>query len=155
TVTSTRAERRGVYWGSLGSSQYTRLLPEDSNAQYSPAGYLLFNRNAALMAQAFDPGRLRLIAEPFPVADKVAQFGSQVPGASVSVAGTSLVYRAGSGISETQMEWFDRKGQRLGAMAPSADYSNPSLSPDGRMVAVGRRDLSTRLRDIWLFDLIR
>ena len=155
TVTSTRAESRGVFLGSLASKQVSRLLADDSNAQYSPAGYLLFNRNTTLMAQPFDAKRLRLTGEPFPVADKVAVFGAQVPGASVSAVGNSFVYRTGSGISETQMEWFDRKGKRLGAVAAPADYSNPSISPDGRMLAVGKRDPSTRLRDIWLFDLTR
>jgi Tol biopolymer transport system component len=37
----------------------------------------------------------------------------------------------------------------------AADYSNPALSPDGHMLAVGKRDPVSRNRAIWIFDLVR
>ncbi len=40
-------------------------------------------------------------------------------------------------------------------MGEAADYTNPALSPDGRVLAVGRREPDTHMRDIWLFDLVR
>ena len=154
SVASSRAESRGIYLGSLRSPQVSRILGDESNGQYSPAGFLLFNRNNNLMAQAFDAKRLRLTGDPFPVADKVAVFGNALPGAAFSAAGNSLVYRTGSGLTETQMEWFDRKGSQVGAVGQPADYSNLALSPDGHTLAVGKRDLNG-LRDVWLFDLSR
>lgn len=54
TVTSSRAESRGVHIGSLDSPESKRILTEDSNAQYDSAGFLVFNRNDTLMAQSFD-----------------------------------------------------------------------------------------------------
>jgi len=53
------------------------------------------------------------------------------------------------------MEWRDRKGNRLGTVGAPADYSNPAISPDGRTLAVAKRDPATKTRDIWLFDLAR
>jgi hypothetical protein len=91
----------------------------------------VFNRNNNLMAQPFDAKRLRLAGDPFPIAENAAAFGSQVPGAAFSAVGGSLAYRTGSGIVETQMAWFDRKGIRVGTVGPPADYSNPALSPEG------------------------
>lgn len=54
-----------------------------------------------------------------------------------------------------QLVWFDRSGKHLGTVGESADYSNPSLAPDGKRLAVGIRDPKTTKRDIWLIDLAR
>jgi len=158
TISASRPEIRGIYLGSLTSAEVKRILPDDSNAQYSSAGYVVFGRNNSLMAQPFDVKSLRFSGDPFPIADNVAVLSNSNnnnrPSAD-SVAGGSLVYRVGSGLSETQLEWRDRQGNRAGTVGPPADYSNPALSPDGRILAVGRRDPATRTRDIWLFDLAR
>ncbi len=73
--------------------------------------------------------------------------------AAFSIAGNSLAYRAGSGLSITQLEWRDRKGNRVGTIGGPADYTNPVFSPDGRTLAVSVRDPDTRTRDLWLFDI--
>jgi predicted Ser/Thr protein kinase len=51
-----------------------------------------------------------------------------------------------------QLVLFDRGGRVLGSVGASADYSNPALSPDGRLLAVSLRN-ATGKRDIWIFDL--
>jgi eukaryotic-like serine/threonine-protein kinase len=50
---------------------------------------------------------------------------------------------------------FDRTGRQVGVVGEPADYTNPAMSPDGKRVAVGRRDPQTQTRDIWIFDLER
>ena len=40
-------------------------------------------------------------------------------------------------------------------MGVPADFSSPALSPDERKVAVGIRDPKTKMRDIWVADLLR
>ena len=154
TVSASRADIRGVYIGSLRSGPSRRILPEATNAQYSPLGYLVFNRAADLMAQQFDVTQLRLSGEPFVIAQGVANITNFLF-AAFSTAGRSLVYRVGPTPSVTRMEWRDREGNRLGTLGSPADYSNPSFSPDGRSLAVGIRDPATRTRDIWIFDLDR
>jgi Tol biopolymer transport system component len=94
------------------------------------------------------------LADPFVIAQGVAVL-SNYDFAAFSTAGDSLAYRADSGLSVTRMEWRDRKGKLLGTVGAPADYSNPALSPDGRILAVSKRDPATRTRDIWLFDLVR
>ena len=54
-----------------------------------------------------------------------------------------------------QLVLFDRNGKQLGMVGESADYSNPSIAPDGKRVAVGILDPKTAKRDIWLIDLAR
>ena len=69
---------------------------------------------------------------------------------SVSAAGL-VAYRAG-GASRRQLAWFDRSGKALGTLgAPDENGLNaPSVSPDGRRVAVFRTVQGNT--DIWLLD---
>jgi Tol biopolymer transport system component/DNA-binding winged helix-turn-helix (wHTH) protein len=154
TVSAAGADLRGAYIGSLSSSPPRRILPDEINAQYSPLGYLVFNRANNLLAQRFDARHLQLSGEPFVIAQGVATIAN-FSWAAFSTAGSSLVYRVGSGLSVVQMEWRDREGKKLGTIGPAADFSNPAFSPDGRTLAVGMRDPATKTRDIWLFDLAR
>ena len=156
TVAAARPESRGAYIGSLSSSSGPprRILADATYAQYSPLGYLVFNRANDLLAQRFDVRSLRLSGDPSLIAQGVAAI-SNFSFAAFSIAGSSLVYRVGSGWAVVQMELRDRKGNRLGTVGPPADYSNPALSPDGRALAVSKRDPATRTRDIWLFDPAR
>jgi serine/threonine protein kinase len=141
----------GVYVGSLTGKASHQVLSTDFGAQYA-AGYLLFVRNNALMGQTFDTSTLRLAGEPFLIAEQVKTY-KFVPHLSVAENGT-LAFQSG-GAQTSQLIWFDRSGKQLGRVGESADYSNPSLSPDGKRLAVGVRDPKTKVRDIWLFDLAR
>jgi len=152
TVISPQTEAHGIYAGSLDSPQTTRLLPDETNAQYQ-AGMLLFVRNNILTAQPFDAGRLRLAGDAFPVAEQIAAYGA-FPGAPFTAGGGTLAFRIGEGAAPTRLAWFDRKGTSS-SLGDPADYTNPALSPDGRMLAVCFRDPGTKTRDIWLMDLVR
>ncbi len=154
TVSASRADRRGAYIGSLNSGATRLIMRDATNVQYSPLGYLVFNRANDLLAQPFDATHLRLSGEPFVIAQGIATLAN-FSWAAFSTAGSTLAYRAGSGLSIVQLEWRDRKGNRIGTVGEPADYTNPALSPDGRTLAVSKRDPDTRTRDIWLFDLTR
>src|SRR2546425_3655421 len=65
-------ESQGVYVRSLDAKENRRLLNVvNSDAAYAPPGYLLFRREAALMAKAFDADKLQLTGDPFPIAEQV------------------------------------------------------------------------------------
>ncbi|MDQ3011986.1 MAG: hypothetical protein M3X11_14920, partial [Acidobacteriota bacterium] len=85
-VSSGDKEVRGIYVGSLDGSVRQRLLADPSSAIYAPSGsgggYLLFKREEALMAQAFDVKALRLSSEPVTVAVRVGH-----------VLGSATIYR--------------------------------------------------------------
>jgi len=141
----------GVYVGSLSDKATQQALSSDYMAVYA-AGYLLFVRNGALMGQAFDARALKLGGEPFLIAEQVKTF-SIIPQISAAESG-SLAFQTGGALAP-QLVWFDRNGKQLGTVGEPADYSNPSLSPDGKRLAVCIRDPKTKKRDIWLFDLAR
>ena len=148
-------ESHGVYVGQLDGSETRRLLDADFPAVYAPPDHLLFVRQGALFAQRFDRTRLALAGTPFPVAEQVTSALGLRTAVSTSAAGP-LAYRTGSvGGGERQLTWFDRSGHQLatvGAPFPSTQLS-PSLSPDGRRVALYRR-VNGNL-DVWLLDVER
>ena len=154
TVTSGQSDVRGIYIGDLASAKTVRIVGEETNAQYSPPGFLLFARGNVLTALPFDAGQLRATGDPFPVTDKLGRFETEFVSIFSTAAG-HLVYGPNLGTQAYQMVWFDRKGTRLSALGAAAEYTNPALSPDGRTLAVGIADQITGKRDIWLFDLVR
>ena len=143
---SDKAENDGVYEGSLAQpGERIRLLSSASPAVYSTAGYLLWARGAAVMAQRFDAAAVKLGGEPEVVADGI---DSESPSGDleVTVSGSGLLlYRANSG--GTRTTWLNREGKSLGVV-DKADDANVRLSPDGLRLAIMRRN-STRT-DLWL-----
>jgi Tol biopolymer transport system component len=152
-VASAQPQHSGIYALSLDSKEQQLVLnvppPSFTNAVYASPGYLLFVRDAVLMALPFDVERRQATGEPVPVAAGVP-FGY---GFSASDNGV-IAYKAGVVLSN-QLVWTDRSGRRLGVVGEPAIYTNPALSPDDRRLAVGRLDPQTGTRDIWLFDLPR
>jgi Tol biopolymer transport system component len=150
---SSQAENTGVYVASLDSKSHTRLLGTTSTAAYA-SGYLLFLREGALLAQAFDLARLATAGEAVPVAELV-QFDTFLRARfSVSQSGVLVYDASGSGTS-SRLLWFDRAGKPLGSVGDPGDYTHLNLSPDDQRVVASRRDPQTGLQDIWLFELAR
>jgi eukaryotic-like serine/threonine-protein kinase len=116
------------------------------------SGYLLFVRDAALLAQRFDADAGTLAGEAVPVASPVSAF-------AVSANGVLAYSEPPSGAQTpvdgaiTELRWFGRDGTPLGVLARPAVYSNPKLSPDGGRVAVDIVEAGNR--DIWTIDVAR
>jgi eukaryotic-like serine/threonine-protein kinase len=87
----------------------------------------------------------------------VAQEVGSVNGAAgfFTASASVLAFREGAEGAGQQLTWFDRQGKVLGTVGDRATMQRPSISPDGRMVAIDRRDPQTGLFDIWLYDLTR
>jgi Tol biopolymer transport system component len=141
----------GIHFASLVGNEDRLLLPTDSNAVYAN-GYLLFHSQTALTAQPFDPDRGRLSGEPTPVIDSI-QYDPGVWRVVVSVSQTgTMVYHLGSTVLGSELAWFDRTGKEVGRRLQRETYRDPSISPDGRRLAVS---LGDPLRTIWIVDLER
>ena len=121
-----------------------------SRAEYSPDGYMLFARDRTLLAQRFDARGLKLVGEPFPVAEDLPVSGNAQANFSVSDNGV-LMYRA-VGAVEARLVWMDRGGRILSEVASAADYRAPALSPDGSRIAIRRRGASGAETDVWVIE---
>ena len=161
---STRSSSIARLWlcvGSLDSNETKCLLEADSPAVYVPSGDLVYLLGATLMAQPFDARHLAITGDAVPVAENVQPYSgaSRAPDArrqsfSVSQNGV-LAYVAAGAPAQTELQWFDRSGKKLGTLGQPAGYCCPALSPDGTRLAVDILDPQLDTRDIWLFDLKR
>jgi len=144
-------EQNGIYFASLDGKENKFLVASDGNAQYA-SGYLLFQSQAALVAQPFDPARGELSGEPIPVADKVQSDSGLWRSLFTVSENGMLAYQGGSARLGTDLVWFDRSGKRVGKVGEREPYFDPRLSPDGRRLALAVGGLLT---NIWVFDLDR
>lgn len=147
------ASKTGVYVASLDDpAAGKRLLPDDSYAVFAPAGsngdgYLLFQRDDALMAQAFITKTLEVSGEVFKIADGVSS--DQNTRIMVAAARNGvLVYGTGRIPSNAQMLWLDRTGKPLAPAGPIVKQVGVALSPNGQQIAVTRVDQAPS--QIWL-----
>jgi Tol biopolymer transport system component len=153
-ATGAEAQDRAAYVGDLESKERRPLQGIAAEVKYS-SGRLVFIRDGALMAQPFDPDRLELTGQAFPVADPFAPAAALTYPFSVSTSG-SLVFRTNSTIAggglltgNTIMWWYDKKGQRGEQAATPAEFRGPELSPDAKYVAFARGSPG----DIWILDI--
>jgi len=147
-------EDTGVYVGDLEGSKPRRLIDSDAPAVYAPSGQLLFRRRqAALLAQNLDATRLQLTGNPTVVAPDVGLTPRELGGVPVSVSATgAIAYRAGSTrYQRRSLLWFDRSGKGVGRIGDIVTGESPSMSPDGRTVALFRR-INGNV-DIWLLEI--
>ncbi|HKF42440.1 MAG TPA: protein kinase [Thermoanaerobaculia bacterium] len=152
-ATNLDPEKTSVMLGSLDTKEVRRLFLADSSAFYAEPGYLLFGRDSALFAWRFDPHKLQLVGEPVPAFDQVRCW-RQDNLVAASAAGNRLVYV--TWIGRRNLVWVDRRGRELGTLGETASYSDARVSPDGRKVAVARRDLAHGQNlDVWVLDASR
>jgi Tol biopolymer transport system component len=158
---SGRAENAGIYVGSIDvkpeQQSLKRIQAADVSFGYAPSrngspAHLLFLREESLMAQAFDERRFEVVGEPAQIAEQV---GTSITRAyfSVSLNGV-LAYRGGSGLSSSQLTWFDREGHNLGRAGEPGYYADMTLSKDASRVAYSRPSQGGN-RQIWTLDIAR
>jgi Tol biopolymer transport system component len=143
----------GVFVGSLDSPARTRLVSSRSHAVYAAPGYLMFWREATLMAQPFDATTRKLSGNPVAIA---AGAGINTVTAqslfSVSNSGT-LVFIAGVA-GQSELMWVDRAGVLISKPGPTGAFSTVALSPDGSRVVYDDADARNPSMDLWqlVFD---
>ena len=151
--TPAQPENAGVFVASLDSSTARRLVTGRSRAVHAP-GYLLFWREGALLAQAFDETTLEVHGNRIAVANGVGLNPVTNQGLfSVSDAGT-LVFFAGA-VGESELVWFDRAGRRIGSPGPRGVFNSLSLSPDAASVVYDQAEPRNRTFDLWRLDFAR
>jgi len=146
---------QGMYFASIDGAAPTRIEGTSSAGLFAPPDTLLFLRQDALMAVAFDPQRGVISGDPVLVTEPVgADLGVARGAFSVSLSGV-LAHRAGTGSPRRQLVWMNRAGMQLGTVGPPDGESlvDPELSPDGRQIVV-RRAVQGNL-DLWLLDVQR
>jgi len=137
--------------GSLDGQPSSVLFEAYSMAEYVEPGFILWWHQGNLRAQGFDADRLEFVGEPFSVVpDILWDPRSAVAGYTASDTGI-LIHRSGGRIAGNQLSWIRRDGEIAGTVGTAGSVYSPSLSPDGKLVAV---DISgdSNQGDIWIVD---
>jgi eukaryotic-like serine/threonine-protein kinase len=154
TAWSGQAANRAIVAGTLDSKEKTRILSAASNAAYADPGYLIFHRESAVYAQAFDAKKLSVSGEAVRVADEITFDSANGRGDfGVSQNGVLAYYFAAGGnvaaagpggplsdLGEWQLAWTDRTGQVLETVGSPGAYRGVDVSPDAKRIAVHRHD---------------
>ena len=129
----------GLYLGTLGSREYTRLRDVPLSARFAPPGYLVFDRNGGTYAQPFDTLKHQLTGSPVPL--DVGPGGTDF---SFSDNGVMALKPA----LDNQLVLVDRRGNRVRAIGPPGKIRSLEPSHDGKTVAVGEGTRTLRLIDV-------
>lgn len=152
------SRERGLYLGSLDGKTKTRLFDPDpalpAGAAATPGvyanGHLVYVRDRVLMARRFDLDRRSASAEAITLAETVDY---DPPGqAAFTIARDILVLRARPHRPLGEVTWVDRSGRPVGGLeSPPGTFRTLALAPDGRTLAIDRRD-PQGLPSVWLVD---
>jgi hypothetical protein len=159
------AETKGVSLGSLDGMPSLRLALDDSNALFvgpqtsrgttssrEANGYLLFVRQATLMAQRFDLKKLQTTGDVFPVAEQVGNIAGTGFGQFSASENGVLAYANSGGISR-EFVWTDRTGKPIGQALAAGDFNDFRLSLDEKRLVFSQVESGNQ--DIWMRDLAR
>jgi Tol biopolymer transport system component len=138
--------------GSLDGAAPTRVMALDSRAEFVD-GHLLFVRDGTLMAQPFDPDRLRLTGEAKPIVSGLHYFRSTGLASFSASQNGMLAWRSAQQASHLVL--LDRSGFQVRSIATAPLDPNGRLSPDGNRYAVGVVDPKQGVSDVWIYDLTR
>ena len=149
-------EGSGTYAGSLDGGEPKLIVHGDSAARYAAPGYLLFVQDGTLMARHFDPASLGVSGDAMPLAEHVEVDMVRGTGLFTISDNGILVYEPGGATAGRQrILWFDRSGKQIAETGTPGIFDNPSISPNGKSLAVGLTDPGTDKPDIWILDVAR
>ncbi len=131
----------------LATGQRQVLVDPGTFPLYAPSGHLVFFRDDALLATAFDGDRLAVTGPPIRVVENLAVDTVGVPVVALSPAG-ALLYPT-NGQATSQVVWVSRQGLEQPLTDTPRSYTNPRLRPDGQQVLV------TANGDLWIQDTTR
>ncbi|MEO6119653.1 MAG: protein kinase [Terriglobales bacterium] len=150
----TTNDNNGIRIGSLDGGTPKLLLRTQTNAAYA-SGYLLYLRDATLLAQRFNPDSHTLEGEAVPITEQIQRdVASSLGVFSASQTGV-LAFQTGSAIVGSQLQWFDRNGKQESGLGEQAYHLDFSVSPDRKTVAASLVDPNGGPPDIWMYDITR
>ncbi len=144
SVQSDDATTAGTFVAATDGSTRTRVLPFPGGAQYA-LGHLLYVRDRVLYAPAFEAAGARLSGDPVALAEPAASVFS----VSSNGALADLPLDASDRPNAAELAWMDRSGRLIERVDQAAGGASPSLSPDGRRLAMVLRS------DIWILEVAR
>ena len=140
---------------SLRTGESKTVIHGGTAPRYLSTGHLIYAQGGRLLAVPFDQARLEVTGTAFPVVEDIWQGLAGYVAYDVSRNGALVALTAGDrAVGNRTLTWVDRTGTRFPIDATARQYSQPSLSRDGKHIAVVIGD-PVRQSDIWILDLER
>jgi Tol biopolymer transport system component len=132
----------------LDGGKRSVIVERATTPVWSPTGHLLFARDGAVLAAAFDPQAAALLGPAVPVmaSGLVAGLGSGDLGFRLSSTGTLLYLPAG--FNANRLVSVARDGAALTVDLPTGHYEDPRVSPDGRRILFNSDDSTVEELDL-------
>ncbi len=146
-------EKSAICVGSLDSTESRCLVSAQSSAAYAAPGYLVYRREAELLAQRFDLDKLELRGDPVPIVSGIG-FNPITLGTLFSVSNDGTLAYLPAEAMKSQLAWIGRDGKQIGLAGSPGYHNSLSLSSDGRLAAYDEASANGDL-DIWTFDMER
>ncbi len=155
TAYSSPVARARIEAVSLATGTRTVLVEGGVDAKYVPPGYLLYARDGTIFAVAFDAGRLAVTGQPVPVVQGIAMASaSGLAAFDVADNGLLAYVTAATLGGNHELVWVTRSGRVSPPVTAPGRYGDPSISPNGKQVAVSMAGANER-SDVWILDLAR
>jgi len=146
------ASHNGIFFGSLERKDNRFVVSTDADATYA-SGYLFFFRNDTLVAQRFDPRSGQLQGEVHRTPERVLYDPTIWKVVFDASERSVMAYQLGTRVSGNPFYWFDRSGKEIGSLGEPTFQFEPSISRDGRRMAVGVANGG--YSNLWVYDLDR
>jgi serine/threonine-protein kinase len=138
---------------SLETGKKRILVQGGTSPHYSPSGHLIYARGGTLLAVPFDPEKLEITGQPFPVVNSVFMSANTGMAAFAVSSSGHLVYALGPEERGTRIPvWVDKVGHKTPLPVKPQSYLHPRLSPDGRQLAI---EIEGASHDIFTYDFAR
>jgi Tol biopolymer transport system component len=124
-------------------------LVDGSSPNLASTGDLLFLRQGGIWATRFDAAHLAVSGPQVPLVPSVRLVYGPDGALFATARDGSLAYVAGSTENTASLVWLDRKGTPTPALKEQLAFQSPTLSPDGRRVAISIPP------DVWIYEFER
>jgi serine/threonine-protein kinase len=143
--------KMSVHAVSLSTGKVKPVVEAAYAAKYATSGHLLFMREDTLMAAPFDARTAELTGEAVAVVPNLrVNLNNLNPFYDVSETGSLVYLTGGARWMDQELVWMDREGHATTALARTAPFLLPRLSPDDSRVAV---NIQGQTFQAWVIDL--
>ena len=143
----------GIYVASLDNNKPVKLISASSNCQYAD-GFLFFVRQSILLAQKFNPDKLKIEGEAMSVVENVQYFDAGISGTFAVSQDGKLVYIKGKETRQN-LVLLDKNGKEIRKISDMIPANTAFFSPDGNKIASDLGDPNEKKTNIWVYDLNR
>ena len=139
----------GIYLSSLEGKERRLVALGHSSFGFDAHNLYYADEQRQLVSVPFDASRGAVSGSTTVLANVVGFAPSTYWSAFTVAQNGTLIYNDSVGAAESVLTWMDRSGKELSRIGNPAIMANPTLSPDGRRVAIDVSDEKANNVDLW------